>query len=92
MAKRKRQAFIPGTEPPSIPEIDEAADVYVELRDNRMGQQKDEAEALEKLTALMHQNSVTTYEYDGKTVTLEALEKVRVRRNKSGKDNGDDDA
>ena len=39
MAKKKRkpkQQYIPGAEPPSIPEIDEAADDYVDLRDRRM--------------------------------------------------------
>jgi hypothetical protein len=87
--RKPRQQHIPGTEPPSVPEIDKAAEEYVEARDLRMGQQKIEITRQDTLLRLMKEHKLMVYEYDGKVVTIKDLEKVKVKRAKSADSNGD---
>jgi hypothetical protein len=92
MAKKPRQRHIPGTEPPSIPEIDKAAEEYVEARDLRTGQQKIEITRQDTLLRLMKDNKLSVYEYDGKVVTIKDLEKVKVKRAKKGGEGGEEES
>jgi hypothetical protein len=86
---RKRRAkasgYLPGAEhmaPVSIPEIDEAAEAYATVRNERMELTDQEAEKAAELLKLMHEHHLKEYEYDGKMVSLAVLEKVRVRKQK----------
>lgn len=87
-SRRPRQQQIPGTEPPSIKEIDDAAEQYVDRRDMRMSLGKEESEAAEKLQALMKANNLSFYEYEGNIVTLDSVTKVKVKKKKAP---GDDE-
>lgn len=88
--KRSKQLQIPGTEPEHFPELDEAAEEYVERRDARMAMGKRETEAQDELVKLMHDHGLKNYEYDGLTVILVNKEKAKVRRKDAEED--DDDA
>lgn len=81
-AARPRQGFIPGTEPESIPVLDEAAESYVQARDGRMAAGKTEIERHDKLLGLMHEHGLDAYEFDGYIVSLASKEKVKVKRSK----------
>ena len=84
MAKKAKQGHLNGMEPPSVKEIEEAAEEYVGYRDARMANLKKEIEAGDALLALMQKHELTTYELeDGKTVELKELTKVKVRRPKT---------
>jgi len=87
--KRVKQGHLAGMEPPSVPEIDAAAESFVEVRDERMSLGKTEKERKAILHALMKKNGMTSYEYDGKKVEIESKEKVRVRKAKEGEDGHD---
>ncbi len=67
-----------------IKEIEQAADEYAELRDERMAILKKEVEAKTQLINLMKKNNQAVYEFeeDGElvTVTLKSEEKVKVKR------------
>jgi hypothetical protein len=80
----KRQQRIKGTEAESIKEINDAAEAYVDVRDQRMALTKDEVTAKEKLTTLMLEHGLETYRDEDASpplvVTLVPGEaKVRVR-------------
>jgi hypothetical protein len=82
--KRLRQGFLPGMKPPSIKEIDSAAEDYVEARDGRGVAQKEEIKQRDRLLELMKKHSLVRYEYDGKVVEIihEDKEKVKVNAKK----------
>ncbi len=84
-AKKPKQSMIPGTEPESIPEIDNAAENYVLSRDSRMENLKSEIKYGQTLLDLLQKHKLTAYEYDGKIVALDSVTKVKVR-NKKEKD------
>ncbi len=86
--RKPKQQFIPGTEPPSIPAIDAAAEEYRDARDARMVCLKEEIKLGDALLALMHEHSLLTYDFDGATVTVDSKEKIKVRRKE---DTGDGD-
>jgi len=83
---KKQQSEMPlrgeGVERKSIMEIERAADEYADVRDERMRFTELETEAQAKLVAAMHKHKLTKYRYDGKTVEVEAKEKVKVKRDK----------
>ncbi len=68
-----------GLERPANKKIEEAADEYADLRDQRMAVLAKEIAAKEKLLFIMHQHKLTTYKYDGRIVELLPTEKVKVR-------------
>jgi hypothetical protein len=78
----KRQTEIPGTERLQHKDVDEAADEYAEIRDERMEWTKKEVAAKAKLTDLMKKYEIEEYENDDLIVTFEAdvIEKVKVKR------------
>lgn len=84
--RRPKQLNIPGTEPPSVPEIEEAADEYRSRRDRRMAAGEDETEAADRLLALMKEHGLQVYTFDGYTVTMKRLDKVQVRRTGNGEE------
>ena len=83
--RRPKQETLPGIEL-NVPEIDEAAAEYVMFRDARMANLVKEQAAGGKLLELMHQHKLKVYQYDGKDVLLEEIEKVRVRKKKAAKE------
>ena len=76
----KKQQYIDGTEPPSIPEIDRAASEYVRVRDRRMDLTEDEVELRGKLMQAMVDAKLESYVYDGNRVTLTHEDKVKVKK------------
>ncbi len=80
---RTKQGFLPDMAPPSIPELDRAADDYVEARDTRIAAMAPEAEAKELLKGLMKKHNLTTYEYDSRIVTLAGDPDVKVKKKKT---------
>lgn len=89
--KKPKQRHLEGMEPPSIPKLDKLADTYVERRGERMAMLQSEIAARDLLEAAMHENGLTSYEYDGKTVEIVATQKVKVRTKKDGGEEGEGD-
>ncbi len=84
--KTEKQAYIAGMEPPSIPEIDEAADSFVSFR-NKWQKAKDPMiERRLILEALMKKHQLKSYEYDGKIVQFVAEEHLKVNVKKPAKE------
>lgn len=78
-----KQTFLPGTEPPSIPALDEAMARYQELKTERMELTKQEVEAKAKVAELMKAHKLKAYkdEADDLIASIEAGEpKVKVKR------------
>lgn len=87
-----RQTVLPGAEPPKIDEIEEAAQDYVTSRDLRMAEQAREITRSDTLLRLMKEHKLDVYEMqDGRVVRLTALEKVKVKRPKKKKEDGESD-
>jgi hypothetical protein len=88
MATRARQTTIPGTTAPTVKAVESAAEVYVDVRDERMGLTKREVQAREKLIAVMKTHGLTVYRLpadDGEgalIVTVSDESKVTVRKEK----------
>jgi len=80
--KRKVQTYMPGTEPVTFRVIDLAADAYIDARHSRMRLGQEEQDAAKNLLSLLHGHGLDTYEYDGKIISIEALEKVKVKKQK----------
>lgn len=90
MAKRK-QGHLPGMEPPSIKEIDAAAEAYVRARNARVAKTEVETETREVLQAAMKKHELTAYQYDGKIVLLATNEKVSVKEAPDEPETSDDE-
>lgn len=91
-AKKPKQGFLADMEPPSIPEIDDAAETYYEttLEKKAIG----ERAATEKATLiiLMKQEKLDRYVLpDGKVVEVAAASSVKVMKPKKAKEDGDGD-
>lgn len=84
--KPKQLYLSPEMAPPSIPALDRAAETYVEFRDARMAALKEEVEAHDKLMALMTENKLTEYAFEGYTVTMVSKTKAKVRRKGDAED------
>ena len=95
MAKKRKQkgkqGFLPDMEPPSIPEIERAADLYLEARNARMNGLQEEVKLRGVLELVMHKHDLKAYSYEDKTVTLEAQEKVKVRKKQDKEGTGGDE-
>lgn len=81
--KTKQGYLDPAMEPPCVPAIDSLADLYMEKRDERMAALKEEVELNDQLDKLMKDNRLTVYEYNGKVVTVNTVEKVKVSKKKT---------
>jgi len=87
---RPKQGQLPGLEDPKIPAIDEAADNYAEVRDERMELTKTEVTRRDTLLRLMQENGLETYRYDGRVVKVVKSEiKVKVVAAKDAADSVD---
>jgi exoribonuclease R len=87
---KDKQGYLPEMEPPSIAEIDRAADAYRECRDERMQLTETETELSAALLAVMHKHNLKNYTYGDPPFVCNVveLEKVKVRKQKAEK-NGD---
>ena len=93
MAKLKQKALLPELEPPSIPEIDDAAETYYEAMKKRQKLSVQENEAQQNLLEVMKANKLDRYEFDSKVVLMTSKSKCRVKPkdDDNGDDNGDDE-
>lgn len=85
MATERKQQQIPGTELPSIPELEEKAEDYRALRDNRMALADKEAEAKRALLAELKSRNLTKHVYedsDGvrRKIEIENKDNIKVRK------------
>jgi hypothetical protein len=79
--RRPKQPYLEGMEPPSIPAIDSAADVYQEAKEARMKLSEEESEAKKALIAVMVEHQQTTYKTpDGIMVNLLEDRTVTTKR------------
>ncbi len=91
--RKDRPAYLPTMEPPDIPEINEAAYAYVELRDQRQAVLKEEIDARLALETLLFKHGLAIYEFDGYMIELVKGDvKARVRRKPAAKGEEEDDA
>jgi hypothetical protein len=91
MAK-KRQAFLPGTEPVKNAKVHPRAINYADARDARMECNRIEKEAHDDLLATMLEEGLEVYEYGDIKVTVNNKRKCRVEdKTRKHESNGDDD-
>lgn len=93
---KARQTYLPDMEPPSIPEIDMAAESYLEARNSRQEMTEEEVKRKEALKELMKKHGLQAYDFGSYTVTrtAEVIENVKVKRKKAeanGDEDGDDE-
>jgi len=80
-----RQPELPGTEDRAIAALEDAAQTYAEIRDQRMALNQRESELKSKLITLMHEHKKTVYQRHGTTIELiEEAETVKVKIKKPG--------
>ncbi len=60
----RRQTQIPGTERKSVPDVEQAALLYIEVRDERMDLSKREKQKKLELLAVMRAHKVKRYKFD----------------------------
>lgn len=90
--KKAKQTEFPGMEQESIPEIEKAAEQYVEDRNARMLCLEDELKSKSKLLELMQVHGLTQYKFDGKIVKrVPGEDNVKVRTVKEDKESDDVD-
>lgn len=90
-ASKPKQSFIPGTEPPSFPDLDELGKEYQEKKTARMELLAEEIDLKAKLQAAMHAHKLDYYPIPDTDleITLEKSEEtVKVKRRKAPKDKG----
>lgn len=82
-AKAKRgpkQGRLPTMEDPAIEELEDSAEEYVDIRDQRMELTREESRLKEELLGLMHKHNKTTYIHEGVEIkVIVESEKLRVR-------------
>lgn len=66
----KKQLQVPGTERPTVKEIDDAAEAYVEQRDKRMKLSEKEKAAKDALIGAMKKHALTIYRDDSHSPPL----------------------
>lgn len=90
-----KAADLPGMENRDIPELEELASEYVDIRDERIALNRRESELKKKLRAAMKQHNRVRYANDGVEIELippagEDDVKVKVKKPKHVDDDGDD--
>lgn len=92
-APKEKQNYIPGTEPPKIPAIENAASRYVDFRDRRMEAGEEEIKLKQKLIDAMKEHQLETYNFDGYMVELTHVneDQVKVKKDRAAKENGEED-
>jgi len=84
---RPRQQRMPGTEDAAITELEDLAQEYVELRDERMKILAQEVEKKGQMLAAMKKHKRTTYNREGIEIEIESIGeklKVHIRKEKDG--------
>ena len=92
---KAKQGYLEGMDPPRIKAIDDAADTYYDVMQERCRLSKEEDEAKDNLIDKMKESGVDRYETpDGLIVTITAKSNVKVKRKKeeSGDEDEGDDA
>lgn len=84
MGKKAKQAELPGLEQRDVPEIEQAAEHYRRIRDERCELSKQEAEAKSALIQVMKNLGRSFYQYNGLKVQLEITDNVKVKSSDSG--------
>lgn len=79
MSKAK-QGYLEGQEPPTIQEIDEAAEAYYALNDKSWKLRSKVKEAADELLEIMKKHGLTTYQYENKEVDVLEKEVVKVKK------------
>ncbi len=80
--KKVKQGHLPEMEPPSIPEIDDAAEAFVKARKAWQAKQQPMMDAYTILEATMKKHNLRNYEYDGKIVEGSEELKFKVKAKK----------
>ncbi len=78
-AKTAKQQDLPTMESRDLPEIEQAADRYRKIRDERCVMSKKESEAKSALIQVMVNKGRSFYSYNGLVVTLTNVENVKVK-------------
>jgi hypothetical protein len=87
---RARQGHLEGEGfPKHVAELEIAAEEYVQARDARMAELETEVEKQLVLLGLMLKHGFKNYEYDGKIITLNDVQKVSVRKKKAEKESAE---
>jgi hypothetical protein len=90
MARRGKQTQIPGTERPTVPELDEIAGPYVERLYERMEMQRDEKalklQLLERMKQLKHKAYTFHDGEDEYEFSVESSSKLKTKRKKLGEE------
>jgi hypothetical protein len=89
--RQEQQTMGADYDPPKHPEVEDAAETYVAVRDERMDLALKEREAKKELIAVMQRHGVTTYKYrDGegapRTVVAETKVNAKVSKDRKAKD------
>jgi hypothetical protein len=79
MGKKSKQETLPGMERRDVPEIEQAAENYRKIRDERCELSKRESEAKSALIQVMKNKGRTYYSYNGLNVQLSNQENVKVK-------------
>jgi len=91
-AKRPRQADLPGTEDRAIRALENAANEYADIRDQRMELSRQEHPLKEKLLKLMKHHGKQAYRRDGISIEIVTTqETVKVKIKKPGDEDEDDE-
>lgn len=84
--RRKKQGYLPGMEPPSIPQLDIAADTYYSAMTERQRLTQEEKDAKLNLQALMAEHKLERYETpDGLIVIYLRKEGCKCKKKKEPK-------
>lgn len=79
--KKLKQQFLPDMEPPSVPEVDAAAEAYYDAKKERQALSQDEKDKKANLVEKMLQNGFTHYETpDGYVVDVPSKTNVTCKR------------
>lgn len=79
---KTKQGHLPGLEPPSIKEIDEAAEAYYDLNDESWRMRAKVEQARDELLEVMKKHKFNTYTYDDKSVNVIGKFLVKVKKKK----------
>lgn len=88
--KKPKPTALPGMEDHAIPELENLAHDYADIRDRRMELTDQEHTLKINAVRLMHKHGKTIYQHDGVTITLvQGDEDVKVRVKKTADDDDD---
>lgn len=95
MAKRAKQGDLPTMEDRAITALEEAAEEYADIRDQRIALNQQEAALKKRVRDLMHKHNKTTYVNGAVEIELEAptgeeTVKVRVKKPRAATDESEE--